>query len=84
MMPDYQPRYRVRWRLGGFEPQMSYIVGLTGETRWFPLTSDGYWLEPEAFSSGKITKHISMSRGAAKRATLRARAINNAHIAAAG
>ncbi len=80
----FQPKHgalRIKRRLTGYEPQQAYNDG-RGAMHWFPLTEEGYWLEPDAFSFGKITKHIAMSKDAAKRAVLRARAINQQHIAA--
>lgn len=81
----FQPKphqYRLRRRLRGWEPQCSYTAGAVDGVFWFPLNENGYWLEPEAFSFGKITKHIALPKELAKRALLRARAINQQHIAA--
>ena len=72
--------YRIVRRLLGFEPQYSYTAGMVKGVFWYPLNAEGYWLEPDAFNSGTITKHISMSRAEAKRAVLRARAINEEHL----
>ena len=74
--------FRIVRRLGGFEPQCSYTAGAVDGVYWYPLNSDGFWLEPEAFSYGKITKHISLPKDDAKRAILRARAINGQHVRA--
>lgn len=81
----FQPKtnqYRIRRRLTGWEPQHSYTAGRVDGVFWYPLNADGYWLEPGAFTDGKVTKHIAMPKEAAKRAILRARAINQQHIAA--
>ena len=76
-------RYRIKRRFGGFEPQCSYTAGMVDGVFWFPLNAEGYWLEPDAFSYGKITKHISLPKEDAKRAILRAQAINAQHLRAA-
>lgn len=75
-------QYRIVRRLSGWEPQHSYTAGFVDGVFWYPLTADGFWLEPDAFSHGKITKHIALPKEDAKRAILRARAINQQHIAA--
>lgn len=74
--------YRVRRRLGGWEPQHSYTAGAVDGVFWYPLNAEGYWLEPDAFNYGRVTKHIAMTYHEASRAILRARAINQQHIAA--
>lgn len=74
--------YRIVRRLGGFEPQCSYTAGMVKGVFWYPLNPDGFWLEPDAFSCGNITKHISLPKEDAKRAILRARAINGQHVRA--
>ncbi len=81
-MPESN-RYRVVRRFGGYEPQHSYTAGLVEGVFWYPLNEAGYWLEPDAFTHGKITKHITMPKADAQRAILRARAINQEHINAA-
>lgn len=73
-------KYRIVRRISGFEPQCSYTSGMVKGVFWYPLNAAGYWLEPEAFNYGKITKHITMSKDEARRAVLRARAINEHHI----
>ena len=75
--------YRVVRRLGGFEPQCSYTAGMVDGIFWYPLNPDGFWLEPDAFSYGNVTKHISLPKDDANRAILRARALNEQHIRAA-
>lgn len=62
---------------------MSYTAGMVKGVFWFPLNAEGYWLEPDAFSNGNVTRHIIMSKEDAKKAILRARAIEGNHIAAA-
>lgn len=81
--PSASRQYRIVRRLGGYEPQISYTAGIAEGLFWFPLNEDGYWLEPEAFSTGNVTKHVSMTKDVARRAVLRARAINEHHIQAA-
>lgn len=61
---------------------MSYTAGMVKGVFWFPLNPDGYWLEPDAFTHGKITRHIVMSKADAQQVVLRARAIEGAHISA--
>lgn len=78
--PKKPRQYRIVWRWFGFEPQMSYNAGMVSGLLWYPLNSEGYWLEPEAFSWGKITKRARMSLRDARRAILRARAINQQHL----
>lgn len=73
--------YRIRWRLFGWEPQQRYNTGLGGMI-WFPLNAEGYWLQPDAYNDGAVTHHVTMPRHDAERAILRARAINQQHIAA--
>ena len=71
-------RYRVVRREGGFEPQMLYTRGMRDGRTWFPLNSQGYWLEPEAFSYGVVTRHAPLtSREDADRAIERAKLINS-------
>lgn len=72
--------YRVEERDGGFEPQILSTAGKVDGEFWYPLNQNGYWLEPDAFSEGKITKRSIMTCDEAERAVLRARAINNEHI----
>lgn len=67
-------RYRIAWRLFGFEPQMRYHT-LLGE-KWVPLNPDGYWADEDCYSTGVITKRSKMSLRAARRALLRAKHIN--------
>lgn len=81
--PIASRQYRIVRRLGGFEPQYSYTAGRVKGIFWFPLNAEGYWLEPDAFTDGNPTKHISMTKADARRAILRARAINEEHIRAA-
>lgn len=81
--PNGSHRYRVVRYGGGWEPQISYNAGIAKGYFWFPLNEDGYWLEPDAFTDGVITRHISLSKEDAKRAILRARAINGLHISEA-
>lgn len=78
--PPETRQYRVIRRAAGFEPQFSYTAGMVEGVFWFPLNAEGYWLEPDAFNYGKITKHISLPKEDAKRAILRAQAINEQHI----
>lgn len=78
-MPSMRYLYRVHWRWFGWEPQMRYNTG-KGKMLWFPLNAEGYWLEMDAYTEGKITKRIRMSWREAKRAVLRAQAINQHHI----
>lgn len=75
-------QYRIVRRLTGWEPQHSYTAGCVDGVFWYPLNTEGFWLEPDAFNYGKITKHVAMPKEVAKRAILRARAINQQHIAA--
>jgi len=81
--PKAANEYRIIRYGTGWEPQMSYTAGLAEGVFWFPLDENGYWLEPDAFTKGEVTKHISMPKPAAKRAIMRSRAINGQHIAAA-
>lgn len=76
-------QYRIVRRPGGHEPQFSYNAGMVKGIFWYPLNADGYWLEPDAFTNGNPTKHISMGKDDARRAILRARAVNEEHIRAA-
>jgi hypothetical protein len=73
-------QYRVVEVPGGFEPQMLSTMGAVDGERWFPLNAEGYWLEPDAFSYGVITKHSIMTREEAERAVTRARAINGENL----
>ncbi len=75
--------YRIVRYGGGWEPQMSYTAGMVNGVFWFPLDERGYWLEPDAFTNGKITKHISFPKDVAQRIIMRSRALNGQHIAAA-
>ncbi len=75
-------KYRIVRRDGGHEPQMLSTTGSAAFTGpkdvWFPLNSQGYWLEPDAFNYGLVTKHAPLpTRHEAERAILRAKAIND-------
>jgi hypothetical protein len=76
-IPTATRQYRIKRRIGGYEPQMSYSAGIANGFFWFPLNRDGYWLEPEAFSHGNPTKRITMSKHDAKRSILRAKVVND-------
>lgn len=76
-------QYRIVRFGAGWEPQFSYTAGLVPGTFWYALNEDGYWLDPDAFSTGGSEKRISLPKKAAERAILRARAINQEHISAA-
>jgi hypothetical protein len=72
-----ETEYRIEEITGGFEPQMRYMAGATGEVCWFPLLSTGYWAEPDAYSYGNIMIRSPMhTREDAERAIERAKAIN--------
>jgi hypothetical protein len=68
--------YRVVPYGNGFEPQMSYSAGTVDGLFWFPLNPDGSWLQPDAFSDGKATWHISMPKANAEMAILKAQNMN--------
>lgn len=75
-------KYRIVVRDGGFEPQMLYRAGSAAFTGpkgvWFPLNSQGYWLEPDAFNYGLVTRHAVLPTLAdAGRAISLAKAIND-------
>jgi hypothetical protein len=71
-------QYRIEPVAGGFEAQMLYSVGgIPGRSEWFPLTADGYWSDPSAFSFGLTCRRDVLTRAEAMRAIARARAINN-------
>lgn len=72
--------YRIKYRLIGYEPQMRYTVGTKNGTKWFPLSPDGYWLEPESFSYGVITRHMTMTKDDAKAAILKAKSANSENM----
>jgi hypothetical protein len=76
-------QYRIVRRFGGYEPQFSYNAGMVKGIFWYPLSHEGYYLEPDAFTNGNPTEHVTMSKVNARRAILRARAINEDHIRAA-
>lgn len=78
--PAVSRQYRIVRRVGGYEPQFSYNAGMANGLFWYPLNADGYWLEPDAFTNGNPTKHITMSKSDAGRVILRARAINEEHL----
>ena len=78
--PRRTRQYRIVRRLEGYEPQFSFNAGTVEALSWYPLNAEGYWLEPDAFTNGNPTKHLSMTRADARRAILRARAINEEHI----
>ena len=70
--------YRIcKYFAFGYEPQMKSTMGAKDGTEWFPLNEAGYWLEPEAFNHGHITRHlVFVKREDAERAIIRARSIN--------
>jgi hypothetical protein len=72
--------YRIVDRGCKYEPQMSYSMGNENGFAWFPLNEDGYWLEPDAFSTGYLTKCSCMPLSVAKRSIRRAMAINGVHL----
>jgi hypothetical protein len=69
--------YRIVPYGSGFEPQMSYSAGVSKELFWFPLTPEGYWLQPDAFTDGDATWHISMPESDAERAIFKAQVMNS-------
>lgn len=67
--------YRVA-RVGKqYQPEMLYVIKDKGET-WLPLTKDGYWADPDAYSTGEVTKRSLMTKTEAERAVWLAMKIN--------
>ena len=67
--------YRIVEHPNGFEPQMCYTMGAADGEKWFPLNELGFWVEPDAFSHGKITRRMIFDlRADAMRAIIRAKA----------
>lgn len=69
-----EAQYRVEEIAGGFEPQMLYTT--KNGKQWVPLNAEGYWLEPDCYSTGEITKHNPMTKEAARQAIFLAVAAN--------
>lgn len=69
--------YRIKRRWFGYEPQMRHTMGALDGTRWFPLNEAGFWLEPDAFNYGKITRHLVFrAKSEAQAIIRRAEAVN--------
>lgn len=75
--PSAPKLYRIVRYGNGYEPQMSYSAGMIEGLFWYPLNGDGHWLEPDAFTQGHITMHISMPKTIAQRAIRRAQGVNH-------
>lgn len=70
-------QYRVEESPEGFEPQMLYTLGRLDGFAWFPLTANGYWSDPDAFTDGEIKiRSFFPSRDEADRAIVCARRVN--------
>lgn len=66
--------YRVAEVGDQFEPQMFYTTK-TGE-QWVPLNEDGFWADPDCYSTGKVTVQSLMDKESAERAIWRAQLAN--------
>jgi len=74
---DTAAAYRVTPRNDGFQPEMLYKCK-HGEL-WVPLKEDGYWADPDAYSTGKVTCSSVMDEATARTAIWRARLVNKDH-----
>lgn len=76
---DSHENYRVRsLGEGAFQAEMLYQC--KDGPLWIPLKQDGYWADPEAYSTGVVTVQYPLSRVAAKRAMFNAMEINKVHL----
>ena len=73
-------RYRVRKVGKLWEPQMLYTCGVARKAIWFPLTTNGYWMEPDAHTYGDVKKRSPMSKEDAQRAIVIAKRINEGQL----
>lgn len=77
-------QYRVEESADGFEPQMLYTLGRLDGFAWFPLTENGYWADPDAFTDGEIKiRSLFKSKDEAERAIICAKRINGEKLISA-
>jgi hypothetical protein len=67
--------YRVTEIGDGFQPEQFYQT--KEKPLWLPLKPNGYWADPDAYSTSKITQTSVMSRVDAERAVWLAKKINH-------
>lgn len=73
--PTQEQTYRISRDAHGHHPEMLYWTKNAGE-QWVPLNREGYWADPEAYSTGVVTKRPSMTEQEAQTAIWRARKAN--------
>ena len=77
-------QYRVEESADGFEPQMLYTLGRLDGFAWFPLTANGYWADPDAFTDGEIKiRSVFQTKEDAERAIVCAKRINGEKLISA-
>jgi hypothetical protein len=77
-------QYRVEKSADGFEPQMLYTLGRLDGFAWFPLTANGYWADPDAFTDGEIKiRSVFQTKENAERAIVCAKRINGEKLISA-
>ena len=76
-------QYRVEESADGFEPQMLYTLGRLDGFAWFPLTANGYWADPDAFTDGEIKIRSVQTKEDAERAIVCAKRINGEKLISA-
>jgi hypothetical protein len=67
--------YRIVELSFGYQPEQYYQT--KDEPLWLPLLPNGYWADPDAYSTGKIAKNSIMTRAEAERAVWLAKKINH-------
>jgi hypothetical protein len=69
--------YRISELSFGFQPEQFYQT--KDGPLWLPLKANGYWADPDAYSTSEITKSSIMTRAQAERAVWLAKKINHGH-----
>ncbi|QDZ07434.1 hypothetical protein FPZ24_08045 [Sphingomonas panacisoli] len=58
--------YRVQPVEGGYQPEMRWTC--KNGALWVPLQADGFWADPDAYSTGEVTVKSVMTLDDARRA----------------
>jgi hypothetical protein len=59
-----------------FQPEMLYITKGNLGGRWVPLNREGYWADPDCYSTGVVVRTCPMRKAEAERAVWRAMKVN--------
>ena len=73
--------YRIIEDNGWFEPQIKYTSAKGAEEVWYSLNDAGYFLEPDAYNYGVVTKRLLFKeRAFAESIVNRAKSVNQENI----